>query len=351
MKVSIEDYLRVAAPQLASTLVAREALSNVQALAQNFPPLSVVAFECRLEAGQSRVDFSVSIPWIPLDIPEVFLAHSVWQDIQHFCRDLTEPESELRCIINRSWLEFDLIDPLPSIPIPCFGFSLNPQTFNDHKLWGIAIESLLKLLNSSQSELIKIKLNQCLNCLPNQARISHIGGMLSRPEKAIRIVVTEISPQQLPHYLRQIGWTDSRNMLPSLVQKLSDCVDSIGLALNVKDTVYPEIGLECSFNNPSLNYSSWQLFINNYLIQEGLCTPAKGNALLAWLGFSQKTDRPELWPRNLNVLDPLFSAKAYSVFCRTINHIKIVYRPDSPLSAKAYLFFQHLYLKKDMSNN
>ena len=290
MQVSMEDYLRVVIPHLASTLVTPECLFNIQALAQNLPPLSVGAFECRLEEEQSRVDFSVSLPFITLEVSEVFLTHPVWQNIQNFCLDLNDSGSELRRIINRSWLEFDLIEPLPFTLIPCFGFSLNAQTFNDEQLWKIAIESLLKLLNYSQSELIKAKLNQCLKYLPNNARIAHVGGMLSRPEKAIRIVVTGIEPQRLSDYLRQIGWKDSMNTLPKLIHKLSYYVDSIGLALDVEDTVSPGIGLECSFDNPSLNYSNWQLFIENYLIKEGLCTPAKGNALLAWLGFSQKTD-------------------------------------------------------------
>jgi ubiquinone/menaquinone biosynthesis C-methylase UbiE len=76
-------------------------------------------------------------------------------------------------------------------------------------------------------------------------------------------------------------------------------------------------------------------------VERSLCTPAKRNSLLAWPGFSQKADNPELWPKNLSGGDLFLGAKAISVFWRTINLIKIVYQPENPLEAKAYLAFGH----------
>ena len=45
--------------------------------------------------------------------------------------------------------------------------------------------------------------------------------------------------------------------------------------------------------------------------------------------------------------DRLLADVALSVFYRRIYHIKIVYHPDMPLAAKAYLHFGHQWIKYD----
>lgn len=342
------DYLRVVAPHILSPLVSRKAFSNIQALAQSLPPLSVAGFECRLGQAQSRVDFFVCSPCIVLNLPKVVFTHPTWQTFRQFCQDWTDLETDLRRIVEYIWLEFDLIGKPLQVPIPCISFTLKQKTVGDCRLREIAIKSLIKLLQPCDSLLLESNIRTCVDSLPNGARIAHMGVMLSRPAKAVRLVVKGISPQQLPDYLRQIGWKDPTNTLPTLIPNLCNFVDSIALAFDVGESIYPRIGLECFLNKQSfIDKLGWQSFLDDYLVKEDLCTPGKRNALLAWPGLSQKADQPELWPNSLNQLDSLFGAKALSVFCRTFSHLKIVHLPGSPLSAKAYLFLEHLYLERD----
>jgi hypothetical protein len=90
----------------------------------------------------------------------------------------------------------------------------------------------------------------------------------------------------------------------------------------------------------------WRLFLD-YLVEVGLCISAKRDALLVWPGLTKKSDCPELWPANLMLGDLFFGSKAYSVFWRRINHIKIAYQPDELPSAKAYLAFGHSWINID----
>lgn len=349
---STADYLKVVMPHISPSLASAEALSKIQLWTQSLPPISSAFVECRLGKGQARVDFIVGFPCINLNLPANFLTHPAWEAFTDFSQDWTKSNSDLRRIIERVWLEFDIIAQFSGVPIPCIGFSFNSETVGDLRLMEIAIESFLRLRRCSDSLQIESKIQTCLDSLPSGARIAHIGSMLSRRANEVKLVVKGIPSEQLTDYLEQIGWKDTSKILPKLISKLSSCVESIALAFDIDYDVCRRIGLECFFEKQPFDGDlGLQSFLDDYLVKEGLCTPEKRDALLNWPGFSQEADQPDLWPSNLNRLDNLFRAKAFSVFCRTLNHIKIVYQPEHPLSAKAYLFFEHLYLERDPLDN
>lgn len=336
----MEDYLRVVIHHLDSELVSSEALARIQALAQILPPLSMAGFECRLGSEESRVDFQVSFPHLTLNLPESFLTHSFWRTFQDFCQEWVEPTSILHRNVDRLWLEFDLPEQSSQVPIPCFFLSLNQNNVSEFQDF---IKTILRLLNHRTDSLLEPNLLLCANSLPDKARIAHIGAMLSRPTKEMRIVIKELTSQELCNYLDKIGWIDTTNKFKSLVAILSEFVDSIALTFDVGDTIHSRIGLECFLEKQPHDEPRWQPFLD-YLVEEGLCTPGKRNALLAWPGFSQKADIPELWPTNLTGGDLFLGSKVLSVFWRTINHIKVIYEPGNPLEAKGYLAFGHNWL-------
>ena len=337
MNDSMEDYLKVVTPHLHPELVSPDALCQIQVLAQQLPPCSLAGFECTLGAEQSRVDFQINVPHHTLNLPERFLTSPVWQAFQDFFQEWTDPKSFLHQGIDRMGLEFDMVGQPSQVPIPCIFVELNQETVRDAQ--GL-IAIAFRLLNDSRSSLVESNLRLCVDSLPNGATITHLGAMLSRSTKAVRVNIEGIPPEHWLDYLVKIGWKEPRNTLFSLVLTLSEFVDDIVLSFDVGETIHPRIGLECFLQKQSRPDPRWQLFLD-YLVERSLCTPAKRNSLLAWPGFSQKADNPELWPKNLSGGDLFLGAKAISVFWRTINLIKIVYQPENPLEAKAYLAFGH----------
>ncbi len=336
----MEDYLKVVIPHLDPELVSSEALSRIQALAQILPPFSIAGFECRLGSEQSRVDFQVSFPHLTLNLPESFLTHSVWQNFQNFCQEWVDPASLLHRSIERLWLEFDLFEQSSQVLIPCLFLVLNQENIGEFQ---DLTETVLRLLNHQTDSLLESNLRLCANSVPDGGRIAHLGAMLSRTAKEVRVVVKGISSQQLLGYLVKIGWTNITNTLESLVFTLSEFADTLGLSFDVGDIVHPRIGLEYFWEKQPPDEPRWQLFLD-CLVDMGLCNPAKRNALLAWPGFYQKADLPELWPTNLAGGDLFLGNKALSVFWRTINHIKVIYEPGNELETKAYLGFGHNWL-------
>ena len=337
MNCTMEDYLKVVTPHLRPELVSPEALSRIRALAQILPPFSPVLLECRLGAGQPRVDFEVYFSCVAPSLPEIFLNHPTWRSFQEICQEWTELESSLHQKVKHLWLEFDVDEQPVQVPVPCIFFSLNQKTVSEPQE---LIEMASRLLNHPVSSLLESNLRLSMDCLPAKARITYLGAMLSRSNQAVRIVISGIRPDQVIDYLVQIGWKNPTDTLQSLVSKLSEFVDHIQLAYDVGETVMPRIGLECFLLEQPKNETRWQLFLD-YLVETGLCTPAKQNALFAWPGFFQKVSQPELWPNSLTWGDLFLGARAFSIFIRNINHIKIIYQPGASLEAKAYLRFAH----------
>lgn len=336
MNSSMADYLKVVTPHLHPELISPLALSNIQALAQLLPPSSLAGFECRLGAEQSRVDFQVNLPHPNPNLPENFLTSPVWQFFQDFCREWAEPASCLHQGVAQVHLEFDMVGQ-PEQLSPCIFLELNREIVkNTQTLIALA----LRLLNISTSSLLESNLKHCADSLPNGANITHLGAMLSRSDQGMRVNIKGIPPSQFLDYLFKIGLTDQTNTLSTLVSSLSEFVDEIVLTFDVGETISPRIGLECFLEKQPLNEPRWQLFLD-YLVERGLCTPAKQKALLTWSGFSQKADHPELWPKNIAWGNLFLGSKALSVFWRKIDEIKIVYQPGSPLEAKGYLAFGH----------
>ena len=346
MNCSMQDYLEIVTPHLHSDLVSPEALSHIGPLAQILPSLSVALFECRLGANQSRVDFQVSLPCLTLNLPKQFLTHPVWQFFQNFCQEWTEPTSFLYQGVKRIWMEFDLDGEQLQVPLPCIFLQFNRKSVTDAE----GLSQMAQRLLHRVSPLFESNLRRCADSLPAEATISHLGAMLSRGANAIRVNVEGISPLQLSDYLMQIGWSDPTNTFSTLTSPLSEYVDSILLSFDVGDTVLPRIGLECFLNNPPYKEPRWQLFLD-YLVEAGLCTPAKKNAFLAWPGFSQKSSVPDLWPSNISCGDRFLGSRAFSIFRRIISHIKLVYQPGVPLEAKGYLEFGHNWVASNVLTN
>ncbi|UBF28793.1 hypothetical protein K9N68_13655 [Kovacikia minuta CCNUW1] len=345
MNCSMQDYLQIVTSHLHPNLVSAEALSHIQPLAQILPASSLAGFECRLGENQSGVDFQVRLPCLDQSLPEEFLATPAWQFLQDFYQDWASPNSSLRQEISNVGLEFDVNEQLSQIPIPCIFLQFRKETVLDTE----RLMQMVRLLNPQISPRVESNLRLCVDSLPTGATISHLGAMLSRSVDAIRVNIQRISPQELPDYLAQLGWSDQANTFSTLTSTLSKFVDFILLSFDVGDRVFPRIGLECFLNqqpydNP--DESQWQQFLD-YLVEAELCTPDKKNSLLSWPGFSQQSSAPELWPANLSLGDRLLGSKAVSLFSRWISHIKVIYQPGYPLQAKAYLGFAHGWFDRD----
>lgn len=336
MNILIEDYLKVITPHLHPDLVSPEVLSHIQELEPILSSLTENLFECRLGTDSTQVDFSFYLPPLTKPLPESFVTSPVWCAFQDFYDEWIDPRSNLHQNIQEVGMEFDLDKSLSSVPIPCIFLELNRETtYPFPKL----VSETLSLLDYPLSPLIESNLRLCTDFLPDEAKFAHFAVMLSRPGLGVRVNIINIPSDQLVDYLQNIGWDYSTEPIADLVSKLSASFDYLVLAFDVGETIYPRIGLECYLQKQPSYEPRWQLILDN-LVKFGLCTAAKREALLTWSGINKQKHQKEgslSW-------ESVFSRSMYSVYWRTINHIKIVYQPGYPLEAKGYLASGHRWL-------
>ena len=350
MRLSMEQYLKLAVPFLPPELVSPQRLEPILALARKLPACSSSGFECRLGEPEPVADFLVNL--LPSDgsraafaghhpesQPEAaFLLSDVWQRVQGFCRDWDDPQGLLHSRVRDMWLEFDLKELEAQLPIPgvFFGPSTEPE-----ELFG-TLERCVGLLRGTTDTGLPPALRRCAELLPPPPRIDQVGMMFSRHSEELRLCIRGLTPRALGGYLAQAGWSGRTEELEAIVETLVPFVDDVTLDIDVAESVRPKVGLECILDKAP-SPERWRRWLDD-LVARGLCTAGKRDGMLAWIGVSTQRSQPELWPENL-VRASQRTPGLISGFQRRINHLKLVHQPGQPLQVKAYLAFRHMWVR------
>ena len=357
---SIDDYLIPLLPHLPSGLFAAQALSNIRSIARQIPGLasSFFGFESPLGIVDARADFLLCFKPTEsgreilsghhdsLHLPNQYFTTPAWQRVKAFSETWADPNSSLYNKVENTWLEFDIAENQPAIPLPSFFFgtySAIQAKMPPHQHQWVTGGALKILLNNTLPIDTQRQLLTCFNALPDGAYVFQVGTMLARETDAVRICIRGIAPEQVVPYLLEVGWSGSAEELKELVERLSGLVDRVDLDLDVGATVYPKIGLECYLNMQPKFEPRWARFLNG-LVEKGLCVPEKQKALLAYPGYNHERMNTDVWPKQLLTMSTLLGAHYLSMIIRSIHHIKIVYQPEAPLQAKAYLAVTHSFL-------
>jgi hypothetical protein len=279
------------------------------------PIAHAVLLECRLAHSGSRTDFIVGVN--AAGGGRDALARSLrsgdvetrWEPLRRFTEAWSSPESPLYEAVESAFLEFDSVEQDGGVSAPSIFFNgENERTIR---------AALPALLGSSVPEKIERKLYDCYVALSPPAGVYQLGAMFSRNASAIRLTISNVAPSRITDYLDQVGWGWPLRPLAELISRLARLADVRLFDIDVSEAVGPVVGIECYLSRstrPSRN-SRWKRFLDE-LGSAGLCLPQKREGLLEWPGFDRDNSTSVL---------------------RWLNHVKIVYRPDQPLEAKAYL--------------
>lgn len=344
----LSETLKFIEPYFSDQLISPQVFPHLKAIT-NFLPDAMFSFylECRLAANTTQVDFLTSaiskdgreiLAWYNLkeDLPDTFLQDPLWNRVRDFLGYWTVSTSPLSEQIPMIWLEFDQIDQiLPKVPLPCLMFCVDPDylerrgqlslsnRINPQKYQLVTEAACEILLGYPLSSEIKQILSACIELLPVGGQIIHISAMLPRQPMALKIYVS-VPKGRLLEYLTQIGWIGSIGEVKSILNEFCTAKDDIRVDLTVGPTITPNIGIV--FSEVQVDGRRSGLGPQNLLDQcvaNGLCTPEKREALLAWPGSSRELYIHERWPTRLS---------------RWLD-IKVVYQLNRPLEAKGYLGF------------
>lgn len=336
MPVSLKKTLSYAAPYLDPNLVSQVALSAIETVAGVLPDSHSISFgfEIRLWDKTSDADFCFKIPGPHpaetlsqlLNGPNASAAirdNPVWKHLESFGARWSATESLFRTVEQDLWLEFDSDQCRSKTPIPGAFFRIRDLLRHGEDGWRAILEGTSALIGSPISPELARRLSLCLRGLPETAYGDHIGMMFSRPGDLVKVSGAGFDDTGALDYLSRIGWDGAAERLGSFLAETTPMVDWLAITMELGPDVRKRIGIEYhqSWEKRFLSNTPWRTILE-YLVERGMCLPAKRDALVAWPGTSRHRFDREQWE---------------SLILRTIDHIKITCSPEGEIEAKAYI--------------
>jgi hypothetical protein len=334
----LDETLARLEPRFPPALIPAEALARVRSIARALPATPSFSFECRLGEQQERVDFltAVSPAWggeelaTPGFTATGPLAGPAWERIAAFCTEWTDG-SGLLGRVPFFWLEFDIPGPLAGIPPPfptvCVqpgfrqGRLIDSSGSTPDEIRRIAWRSLELMRGAPLPPVVERSVAACFERLPPSSCVVHVAPFSARGSDSVRLVL-RIPKRAVPDYLGRIGWMGEPSELEERVMGLLDYSGMVDVYLDVGERVLPPVGM--GYTVPDSPGDPRARLLVDRLVEAGLCTPAKREGLLQWLGREHAVLPGARWP---------------SQVLRTAS-IKLVHRAGQPVEAKGYVEFE-----------
>jgi len=264
-----------------------------------------------------------------------------WSIVSRFGFEWLRSDSGLQAVEN-IWLEFDRGD-IAELPQPnlFFGPALRSAA---HDMPGI-IEHAIPFLRSSrndasEADAVLAASKRFLSTLPAEALPFHCGVMLARNSPAIRLVIRDIPPPDIPNLLRQNGWKGDLATVSTLLARVDGLTDWIGLNVDLFPALGPKIGLELHLDKQAKFEPRWTALMKA-VADLGAGNPAMLMSLPQLNGYLHEEKHRRIWPEALLFDSRETTTRTLSTLIFFAHHIKLVIQPDSALLPKAYEGFTH----------
>lgn len=231
--------------------------------------------------------------------------------------------------VEELWLELDAAEGADEAPLSVFVRLRDPGA--------PAIACVLAAFDMPLDPSRQAALARCLAACGPGARLSYLGLMLGRAGAPLRLIIEGVAPQDARALLDRSGWPGPIDSAAEWIDRLFVHADRIRLAFTLADTLTPDIGLECFVGDPGANDPRWRCLFD-LLVEDGLCTPARRDQLLAWPAVLTPLSAQH-WPETL-ITDALLRTDpgVRWLDCR-ISHAKVTLAPGQPPRAKGYFGF------------
>ncbi|MCU1276789.1 MAG: hypothetical protein JWM53_335 [bacterium] len=348
MKYKLEDYLRVSLPLLPPVLASPAAIASMRALSRELPPTADFGFESRLDRDEAALDLFARIrggdgsrrayaglnPHVA--VPDQLLAHGAWRQLRAFCARWHDARDRFFDTIGDMWLELDSAVLADERPTPCIFFSLRARGRD-----GAAVaEDGCRTLFGDPRFALGTTMRRCFEALPGRGWVEHVGLMLSRPERPLRLVIVGLPPDELFGALAELGWAGDLAALRRYQASLGDLVSGYALAVDVGERLRPRVGIEWYLGD--MQPPKVEAFLSRCIALR-LARPEKAAALARWHGLVKRGSSDDYWPANLAAGETQLGLR--STFNRQINHFKLVYADGTAPEMKAYFGLSHLWVR------
>ena len=316
-------WLTVLAPHLTEPLFGPGPLARLSRLGSSLPGECRGILEVRLASGAPAVDLSLRLR--TAGQARGMAARSPPSPERDFLARWAAPEGSLSPV-RAVWLELDLDrdgnDGAPPAPILCARLHRDPAP-------GWLLDTLLPALTGRPLPAARRHLIlACLALLPPAARLLYVFDLRARGTDAVRLEVFGMEPAEIVAFLR--ARVPATAPSAEAVLPLFAGVERLHLSFDLAAEILPRIGIEGSFPRQPSREPRWAAWLDR-LVQRGLCSSEKRDALLAWPGYDTFWTAPREWP--------VAEVGPRGACIRALSHLKVVCRPQRPPEAKAYLVF------------
>lgn len=355
---ALDGTVRCVARQLPQAIADDAARARLEAVATQLPASlsNCLYFEAPLSAASQRVDFIVRV-----DAAERALLANlaprpdhaghripvaqrhIWSRVHRLAAEWSGPDSLMAESVRTVWLEFD-VDPVatgmrePAAPIPPSVFVDFATAASRHRSRGRRFEmvaaAIAPLVDRPVLHHRLASIERCVHALPAAWTVVSVGVLLPRGGSTVRLCVLGGSGSDLEHLLDAVGWPGDVAWLRSLRRSLGACGADAEppvtlVHFDIGSSMEPRLGIEHRFERrlQTRGVIREASFLDR-LVDCGLCSAEKRDALLAWPGCSPARLPHELWE---------------SVASRRVNHVKLMCDDAGGWSAKAYLTVGHAF--------
>jgi hypothetical protein len=334
--LTLADYGPILTRHLPRALVDPAAHRALRKSFATLPPMSGACYEIRLTLGDRSADFFVAgrpSMFLTPHADAVLPASSEWHLIRDLCHhwSAAAPGSLVRMGIRSVIVEFDAARARTPGVVFLDGLS---GLLRRHSLPEV-LSALLPLLTGSQYPQSRLEvLTERLGTLSPTAHLNALGYPLGRATDSLRVHAVAVSARALAATLRRLRWPGPAERVQNTVLA---CLrgDLVSLNFDLGADVGPRLGIECSVADRYVA-GAWASLLDR-LVEAGLCTGTKRDAMLAWSGVSSPATDADVWPENLQQLAEHLGSPEAVYFRRYINHVKLSFVGDDILGAKAYL--------------
>lgn len=336
-----DAWAAVFRPHLSPLLIDEAAFRWLRGIARHVPGDCLGVLELRLAAGSPAVDFAVRLghpDQARRVAPRLSSARA-----RRFLSSWARRRAELRPVAS-IWLEFDSRPeggrgdaerPLPE-PVLCarLGGATEPAWVVDTLLPAMRGEPL----PAAQRRTVQ----RLLAAVPARARVLYAFSLLARRGEGVRLELYGLEPAAMVAYSRGAVSPAAAEQVASVAHLVSGA-DRFHLSFDVgpgeagaggvRAEISPRVGVECGLRRQPRREPRWAELLDR-LVANGLASPTKREALLAWPGQDSLWTAPGRWPA------AAVGRGGHGVRC--LSHLKLVLHAGRAPEAKAYLLFQHL---------
>ena len=357
---SLLDSFKIIRPKIARSLLNDGNLNRIEQVASGLPAIHRAGFEYQFLNPERGLDFQQCVTVTSESYSHLHGVCSknspagngpgdLLSQIARLCRAGLTPDHPIKQCIGQIWLEFDTginrNQPLPSVFL---GLHRGQPTAT---LVASAILEAQRILSGQTPDPKTLAaLKRILKIFVPRKRITHVGFMLGRPIRAIRLIASIDSRlTDLQSMLDELQVVGNERLLNTTYLFAKALFPEIRLCMDIHEGLSIASGLECFFNsweNPGADAADVSVVLGK-LREKGICSPEEREAIRHWASEIFPPGQQENWPESLILKSMTRPVNHFSRIETGFSHVKFGVYPQKPLVTKIYFGYRESFMEKN----